>query len=108
MKIRIRFTASSNESKSIPLLRSSLRSSSRKIKRLQALQALAPSLPPPSGALPSYGRGGIVVHMIVFYWLALAVTAAVGVVPVAFATPTKAVIAEAQYVMADGDTLATA
>ena len=46
--------------------------------------------------------------MSVFYWLALAVTAAVGVVPVAFATSTKAVIAEAQYVMADGDTLATA
>jgi len=46
--------------------------------------------------------------MSVFYRLALAVTAAVGFAPVAFATTTKAVIAEAQYVMADGDTLATA
>jgi tetratricopeptide (TPR) repeat protein len=46
--------------------------------------------------------------MSVVYWLALAVAAAVGVVPVAFATTTKTVIAEAQYVMADGDTLATA
>src|SRR6188472_2865413 len=46
--------------------------------------------------------------MSVFYWLAHAVTAAVGVVPVAFATTTKAVTAEAQYVMADGDTLAGA
>ena len=42
------------------------------------------------------------------YRLALAVTVAVAFVPVTFATTTKTVIAEAQYVMADGDTLATA
>ena len=46
--------------------------------------------------------------MSVLYRLALAVTAAVAFVPVTFATTTKTVIAEAQYVMADGDTLATA
>ena len=46
--------------------------------------------------------------MSVLYRLALAVTAAVAFVPVTFATTTKTVIAEAQYMMADGDTLATA
>ena len=65
-------------------------------------------LRPPSGALPSYGTGGIVDHMSVLYRFALAVTAAVAIVPVTFANTTKTVIAEAQYVMADGDTLASA
>ncbi len=46
--------------------------------------------------------------MSVLYRFALAVTAAVAIVPVTFANTTKTVIAEAQYVMADGDTLASA